>query len=231
MLDIVLEGGLIVDGTGKPAFVTDVAVAGDRIARLGNCADLDAVQRVPCGGLIVAPGFIDMHSHSDEILLVLPTADSKIRQGVTTEVGGNCGFSPAPLNDAMLADKSNDLRERYCYEDVRWKDFDGFFGALERSPAALNFCCLAGLGTVRNAVEGTLPQPLDADQLAPGATAGARVVRARCDRDLVGTHLSARALCGFERARQPSALGGCCRERFVCVAHPQRGGWLASRRR
>ena len=182
VLDVVLEGGLIVDGTGAEPFATDVALAADRIVRIGNCADLDAALRLNCRGLAIAPGFIDMHSHSDEILLVEPSAESKIRQGITTEVGGNCGFSPAPLNDAMLTAKRDELRERYGYEGHSWTDFDGFFRALEQSPPALNFCCLAGLGTVRNAVGGTLPRPLDEEMLR----CAQRHVQEACEQGAIG---------------------------------------------
>src|ERR1700680_2427481 len=108
MLDVVLNGGLIVDGTGSSPFVTDVAFAGDRIVRIGDCSEHEAVMRLDCAGHAVTPGFIDMHSHSDEILLVLPTADSKIRQGLTTEEGGNRGFSPAPpLRGAVGAERED----------------------------------------------------------------------------------------------------------------------------
>lgn len=182
VLDVILEGGLIVDGTGAAPFATDVALSSGRIARIGDCADRDASQRVNCRGLIIAPGFVDMHSHSDEILLVAPTADSKIRQGITTEVGGNCGFSPAPLNASMQRDKQRELRERYAFEGVEWSDFDGFFRALEHAPAVLNFCCLAGLGTIRSAMEATAPQPLDPDQLPRAA----QLVRDACEQGAIG---------------------------------------------
>jgi len=182
VLDTVLESGLIVDGRGNKPYVTDVGLVADRIARLGDCSDAEAVQRLNCRGLVVAPGFIDMHSHTDEILLIAPTADSKIRQGVTTEVGGNCGFSPAPLNEQMLADKQDELRKRYGFENVDWTDFDGFFSALEHSPAVLNFCCLAGLGTVRNAINATLPQPLDADTRKQAQ----HLVREACEQGAIG---------------------------------------------
>src|SRR5579864_1051582 len=165
MLDIVLEGGFIFDGGGRAPFVTDVGFAMDRVAKIGDCSDLDSGVRLDCRGLAVAPGFIDMHSHSDEILLVLPTAESKVRQGITTEVGGNCGFSPAPLLGNALDEKREELRRHYEFEPS-WKDFEGFFTALEVARPALNFCCLAGLGTIRRAIEAITPTPLDPDALA-----------------------------------------------------------------
>ena len=87
--DVVIRGGKIVDGTGNPWFKGDVAIRGDRIAAVGPLGDRDAAHRViDAHGLIVAPGFIDMHSHSDMTLLEDGSAQSKIRQGVTTEILG-----------------------------------------------------------------------------------------------------------------------------------------------
>ena len=77
--------------------MTDVATYEGRIALIGDCSDRDAHQIVDCGGMALAPGFIDVHSHSDELWLVDGRALGKISQGVTTEIGGNCGTSVAPL--------------------------------------------------------------------------------------------------------------------------------------
>ncbi|MBC5805345.1 MAG: hypothetical protein DLM53_02755 [Candidatus Eremiobacter antarcticus] len=181
MLDIVLENGRVIDGVRDRAYVADLGIVADKIVKIGNCAGAEAATRLDCGGLIVAPGFIDMHSHSDELLLINATADSKIRQGITTEVGGNCGSSPAPLSDDMFARKAQELRERYDYE-ISWRGFDGFFAALERAPAALNFCCLAGLGTVRSAVGGSQPRPLEPDRLALAQ----RLTREACEQGAIG---------------------------------------------
>lgn len=181
MLDVVLEAGDIVDGTGRPPFVTDVAFARDRIARIGDCSELPAALRLDCRGLTIAPGFIDMHSHSDETLLILPTADSKVLQGITTEVGGNCGFSPAPLGLVALEEKRAQLHRQFD-RSLSWDDFDGFFYELERSPPALNFCCLAGLGTIRSSVGGTRPDPLDRETMARAQA----LVREACEQGAIG---------------------------------------------
>ena len=100
MLDLVLAGGLIVDGTGSRVYSADVGLENGHIAALGNLESAEAARRIDVGARVVCPGFIDMHAHSDLSLLVQPTGDSKLLQGVTTEVNGNCGFSPAPLTDA-----------------------------------------------------------------------------------------------------------------------------------
>jgi N-acyl-D-amino-acid deacylase len=181
VLDVVLDGGFIYDGTGQAPFVTDIAFVSDRIVKVGDCSDLDAVLRLNCRGLAVAPGFIDMHGHSDEILFVIPTAESKVRQGITTEVGGNCGFSPAPLLGVALEEKREELHRHYDFEPS-WSDFAGFFGALEAAPPALNFCCLAGLGTIRKALGATAAAPLDPDSLARARVA----VREACEQGAIG---------------------------------------------
>ena len=99
-MELVLAGGQVVDGTGGPAYHADVGLDAGRIVALGDLAAADASRRIDVSGRVVCPGFIDMHAHSDLSLLVQPTGDSKLQQGVTTEVNGNCGFSPAPISDA-----------------------------------------------------------------------------------------------------------------------------------
>jgi N-acyl-D-amino-acid deacylase len=181
MLDVVLESGDILDGSGKEHFVTDVAIEGDRIVRIGDCSEFPAVSRVPCRGLVVAPGFIDMHGHSDETLLVLPSADSKVRQGITTEVGGNCGASPAPLSGIGLRERRQSLHDRYGLEPS-WTDFAGFFAELERVKPAFNFCCLAGLGTIRSSLDALAPHPLDRETTQRAQ----RAVREACEQGAIG---------------------------------------------
>src|SRR5437667_10611017 len=96
--DLLVRNGRIVDGTGNPWFFGDVAVRGDRIVAVGRVPNGAAKREVDARGLVVAPGFIDMHSHSDLLLLEAGLAPSKIRQGVTTEVLGE-GRSAAPNRD------------------------------------------------------------------------------------------------------------------------------------
>ena len=102
MYDLLLRGGAVVDGSGAPAFPADVGVSGGRIVALGRLAGQAATEELDVGGLAVCPGFIDMHSHSDTTLLVDRRGLSKVHQGVTTEVVGNCGYSPAPITDESV---------------------------------------------------------------------------------------------------------------------------------
>jgi N-acyl-D-amino-acid deacylase len=181
MLDVILKNGLIVDGTGTTPLRSDVAVAGDRIVRIGDCRDADGALCLDVLGMVVAPGFIDMHGHSDEVLLVGPDAASKLHQGITTEVGGNCGFSPAPLANASLREKRTEMRRHYGAE-TSWSDFDGFFRALEQANPSINFCCLAGLGTIRSALDLLGPDPLVGEDLVRAGN----LVREACEHGAIG---------------------------------------------
>ena len=104
-LDLVIRNGTVFDGTGSEPTQTDVAIEGGRIAAVGAVESADAPE-LDATGLAVAPGFIDIHSHSDYTLLVDPRAASAIHQGVTLEVVGNCGFGCFPIGDPVLARKA-----------------------------------------------------------------------------------------------------------------------------
>ena len=107
MDDILLKNGIVIDGTGSPERIADVAIRDGRIAAVEKDYVGSAERVIDVHGRIVAPGFIDIHTHSDFRLPLNPKAECKIRQGVTTEVGGNCGFSVAPA----LPDKVELLRD------------------------------------------------------------------------------------------------------------------------
>jgi N-acyl-D-amino-acid deacylase len=100
MNDLVIKNALIVDGTGKPAYRGDVAVTGAKISHIGH--SLSAHRVIDASGLIIAPGFVDIHSHSDYTVLVDNRAENKILQGVTCEVTGNCGYSASPMAGTLL---------------------------------------------------------------------------------------------------------------------------------
>lgn len=168
MIDTLISGAVIYDGEGSGALVADVAIVGDRIALIGNLGERDAHVRIDAAGLALAPGFIDVHSHSDELWLADGRCAGKILQGVTTEIAGNCGTSVAPLRG---------LAERYKAQDARgvgvelaWRDLDEFFTLVERSGVALNVATLTGLGTIRRCVSGDRDDRLDDAELrAAGA--------------------------------------------------------------
>ena len=145
--DLVVANGKVVDGTGSPGFHTDIGIKDGKISKLGQTDDAD--ETIDAGGMVVAPGFIDMHSHSDIFLLVNPKAESKIRQGVTTEVIGNCGGSVAPAT-GLARDVIEKMAGFYGVE-VGWSGFGEYLNRLDDG-VAVNVAALVGHGTVRQCV-------------------------------------------------------------------------------
>jgi N-acyl-D-aspartate/D-glutamate deacylase len=146
--DLLIRNGKIVDGTGNPWYVGDVAVRGDRIVAVGRRLPGEAKLKIDASGLVVAPGFIDMHSHSDYVLLEDGLAQSKIRQGVTTEVLGE-GTSAGPnqgKRPVLKTGPADDLR--------RWATLGGYFGRLKRKPVSVNVASYVGLDNVWQSVMG-----------------------------------------------------------------------------
>jgi N-acyl-D-amino-acid deacylase len=167
MLDILIQNGQVVDGSGKPRFLADVAVAGDRIVDVGSLPDAAASTVINATGCVVTPGFVDMHSHSDFTLPVNPTADSLAQQGVTTAVVGQCGSTPAPLFDEtrerVIAAMESDDRPLPWDE---WSSMGSFLGYLTRIGTSINVVPLVGQGMVRKGVMGFGAAPANDIQMA-----------------------------------------------------------------
>src|SRR3954470_6512225 len=150
--DILIRGGRVVDGSGGPGEIADVAVEGGRIAAIGPALSGAAARVIDAEGLAVAPGFIDIKTHSDFTLPINPKAESKVRQGVTTEIIGHCGFSVAPA----LAGKVELLRE-YLSPSAPWTPFRelSFPDYLDTFPkTSVNAGMLVGHNTLRLMVMG-----------------------------------------------------------------------------
>lgn len=159
---IAIRNGTVYDGTGADGRRADVLVEDDRIAAVGafdaEAGELDAT------GLAVAPGFVDLHSHSDYTLLVDPRALSAIHQGVTTEVVGNCGFGCFPIRDPAVS-----RRAIYGYSDdlpISWSSAGEYFEVLERARPAVNVASLVPNGQLRLATLGLAERAADARELA-----------------------------------------------------------------
>lgn len=169
MFELVVMNGRVVDGTGNPWFKADIGVADGKIARIGSISAEESQGVVDAEGLVVAPGFIDMHSHSDLWLLINPRAESKVRQGVTTETIGNCGVSAAPLNDFLkeeMMEKSPILEEAGLEPD--WSTMGEYLRRLNESKIAVNVVSLVGHGNVRAMVmkyDARLPEESELEEM------------------------------------------------------------------
>ena len=166
MLDLKITGGRLIDGTGAPAHAGDVGVTGDTITAVGDLSAEPAGRTIDASGRAVAPGFIDMHSHSDWRLWDNRRAESKIRQGVTTEVVGNCGFSPAPVSDTFRDEMKGFALYLPAGMDFAWKSVREYLAHYESLGVALNVAQLIGHGTLRVAAMGFARRPPTAGEQA-----------------------------------------------------------------
>ena len=162
--EILIRGGLVIDGSGRPGEVGDVAVRNGRIAALGYFLPIGSAKVIDADGLAVTPGFIDIKTHSDFTLPINPKAESKVRQGVTTEIIGHCGFSVAPVLPGKL-----ELIRDYLSASAPWLPFReiSFPEYLDTFPAtAVNAGMLVGHHTLRLNVMGMAARAPNASELA-----------------------------------------------------------------
>jgi len=152
MLDTAIKKGRVISGTGNPWFFGDIGIKGGKIERVGGPVS-QARRTLEVKGLVVCPGFIDMHSHSDTLILANSRASSKVMQGVTTEVTGNCGTSPAPVTEEMV-DELKSCMSFLADEDWSWRSLGDYFNNVKRKGILCNICPLVGEGTIRIGVMG-----------------------------------------------------------------------------
>jgi len=180
--DLVLAHGRIVDGCGNPWFWGDLAIHQGRIAAIAPVGSLQGSQTINLDAHYVSPGFIDIHTHSDLSILVNRRAESAVRQGVTTQLIGNCGMSPAPVNDAHILEMQRQWGPISSQPEVswEWRSFSQYLDALESGRLSINVASLAGHGALRIAAMGLddgAPDPTELevmkDLLAEGMQAGA----------------------------------------------------------
>lgn len=159
MIDILIKNGILMDGTGKPAFKADVKIKRDRIDDIGSFEDAEASRIIDAKGLVVAPGFIDSHTHLDfffsnprhsEVL------ESWAHQGVTTIVAGNCGYSPAPINHEKEELINTFWNFALPHDGMKydWNTFGEYLDVLQRNGQAYNVAILTGFNTLRTNVMG-----------------------------------------------------------------------------
>lgn len=160
--DWILRGGTVVDGLGGEGARADVGIAGDRIAAVRDLAQAQAANEFDAAGLLVCPGFIDVHTHSDAYLLIEPGAPSKIRQGVTTEITGNCGASAAPRWPGYVM-PSDWLEQKYPGD---WHSVAEYRALLDVQKPAVNSAMLIGHRAIRAAVMGIEPRAATKDEIA-----------------------------------------------------------------
>jgi N-acyl-D-amino-acid deacylase len=151
VIDYLIRGGTVIDGSGAEPIRVNIGIQGDRIVVMSSDEPY-AKEVVDAGGLIVCPGFIDTHGHSELTILADGRAEGKISQGITTEINGNCGFSAGPLSGESLAGREDELKRLGIGE--RWSSLGEYFALLEQRGTALNFATLCGHGNVRASVMG-----------------------------------------------------------------------------
>lgn len=156
--DIVLQNGLIIDGTGAPAFHGDIGITGKRIAIIAKPGTLQGCEVIDVSGRVISPGFIDVHTHDDRLVLIDPAMTPKISQGISTVIVGNCGISLSPLSlegreppqPLNLLGKTDD----FCFD--RMADY---IEAVDKIAPAVNVAALVGHSSLRVAVMGDLDRP------------------------------------------------------------------------
>jgi N-acyl-D-amino-acid deacylase len=176
--DVIIKGGEVVDGKGTPRRRADVAINGDSIADVGDLSGAEAAKIIDATGLVVTPGFIDMHSHSDRTILHYPGGESSVGQGITTSVGGQCGSSMAPLGNYVGAgmlginwrdkvspskyygggevelERARQASKEYEGFDLDWTTFGEWLDRVEATKPGINLVPLVGHGAIRTAVMG-----------------------------------------------------------------------------
>jgi N-acyl-D-aspartate/D-glutamate deacylase len=182
VLDVLIANGVVIDGGGVAPVRADIGIEGDRIAAVGFLDGAEARRTIDATGHAVAPGFIDLHTHSDVPLLVDGRGLSKIHQGVTTEVTGNCGYTPDPVvpeRTRLLRDLVSSYGDRI---ELSWTDLAGYRAALTRQGIGVNVAPLVGHSAIRGAVVGFEDRPAAPDELR----AMQRLVAAAMDQGAFG---------------------------------------------
>ena len=162
--DIIIRNGLIIDGSGTGGYKKDIGIAGDKIVAIDDLKNATADLIIDGEGLVVSPGFIDIHTHTDIQLLVNSKAESKIHQGVTTEVAGNCGGSYFPISEDDFKEMDERILEQYGIH-IDWRSAEGYLRRLEDHKISNNHATLTGQGTLRSIAVGNNDVPATPEQI------------------------------------------------------------------
>jgi N-acyl-D-amino-acid deacylase len=162
---LLIRNGTVIDGTGAPGQQADVAVEGDRIAAVGPRLAGRAAREIDAAGHAVTPGFIDAHSHSDLFYFACPAAESKVRQGCTTEVVGMCSFSQAPVRPGGADAVRSWAAGVGARLDIRWETFGQYLDALRAARPTINVAHFVGQGALRLAAIGPASRKASPDEV------------------------------------------------------------------
>jgi N-acyl-D-amino-acid deacylase len=161
--DLLLKNGVVIDGSGNPRYRADVAIQNGKISAVGPDLQVQADTVVDVAGASISPGFIDVHTHDDRLVLADPSMQPKVSQGATTVITGNCGISLAPLGRTTAVPPLNLVADD---SEQRYGSFKEYFEALEKTPSAMNVASLAGHTTMRAVTMQQLDRPANADEIA-----------------------------------------------------------------
>ena len=164
--NLLIRGGTVIDGTRQPRFDADVGIRDGMIAAIGDLADAQALVTLEAGGKIVAPGFIDSHTHDDHAVLADPDMIFKISQGVTTVVTGNCGISLAPLKPELPRPMPQSLLGQSGDAPRAFAHFSDYLAALRRAPASVNVAAMVGHTTLRLMTMDSLDRAATSEEIA-----------------------------------------------------------------
>ena len=164
MYDILIKNGLIVDGSGKPAYYGDVAIKDGKIAKIAPKIDQPAGEVIDATGLQVTPGFIDNHSHSDDSVFTGSDSYNYLEQGVTTQIAGQCGSSPAPYAEGSMSDEGLSPEE-FQARIEKARTPASFMKAAEQASFGTNMAFFIGQGALREKVLGYSDTPPNARQM------------------------------------------------------------------
>ena len=165
MHDVIFRHAMIFDGLGNSPREGALAVRGDAIAEVGSRVSGSARREIDARGLALSPGFVDIHGHSDYYLLINPEAHAKVRQGVTTDVGGNCGYAASPIRGAECEERRRWYRDQFDL-DLPFQSVDEHLRRVDGVGVSINYAHLAGHNTIRSSVMGGEARPARGEELA-----------------------------------------------------------------